>query len=234
MDLMAFVAMWSLMMTAMMLPLGRPVSGCLSAHDHRVSATSSRWTRARLSRRVGCGGCRRVRNRYLVRRSCGGPRNSDPTGCSSDVLSRRGLSAQPSQVPMPKPLPHPGRPHAPLPRVSGNAARCSSWLQSRLVLPGLLLGVDGVDGRIWGHEHRCHGCPHCHHRDREGLAPRRTVRPHNRGCFDRLRGGLDLRSGVGSGTGPRRFDANARHVGCVTTLILSSRAHSTQSLRSTH
>ena len=182
-----FVAMWALMMTAMMLPSVWPFVAVYerTIRVHRVARLGAlaggyllAWAarrRRRLRRGLGVRGTRRRSSRAGPGRSGGRLRGA------------RHLPADAAQVPLPQPLPLAARPPPSLHLVQRCPPRPPSRHRARPVLPRLLLGADAGAPRLRRDEPARDDRRGRHHRRREGVALRRGLRPGRRCERPRLR-----------------------------------------------
>ena len=175
-----FVAMWALMMTAMMLPSVWPFVAVYerTIRAHRVArlgALAGGYLLAWALVGVVAYGVAWVfgelaADRPGLARVVGGGRLRRP----------RHLPADAAQVPLPQPLPLTARPPAALHVVQRSAPRPASRHRARPVLPRVLLGADAGARRLRRDEPARHDRRRRHHRRGEGVALRRGVRPRGR------------------------------------------------------
>ena len=160
-------------------PVGRPDSRVVLAHDQATITAVAASLRGWLSRHVGRGGRSRVRDRAgcgldVGRRPRVGPRR--PMGSRRHARPRGRLPTHSAEGRLPREVPQPAR-LPPRLLARGLVGRAADGRQEWCLVRGLLLGAHGRAVRVGHHEPRLDGRRRRTDRSREdtAVAPRRLA-----------------------------------------------------------
>ena len=154
----SFIAVWALMMAAMMLPSVTPFASLYMRtfgddRGWRLAGFASGYLIVWIAGALPAYGLA-----WLAGRCGGSPGRGDGAG-GSHLRRLRRLPAHPVEGPVPGPLPVPARFRAEAGRLPGPHSRPASGAVPWRLLPGLLLGPDGVAGCLRVDERDRHGGP---------------------------------------------------------------------------